>query len=79
MTNHPEDVYTPKTDTKTFNVEVGNVPKEEVEGYVEKIKKKLKEKPILGIDPNEELRKQIEESEALERKELEKAKKLKNS
>ena len=32
MTNHPEDVYTPET--KTFNVEVGNVPKEEVDGYV---------------------------------------------
>ena len=77
MTNHPEDVYTPET--KTSNVEVGNVPKEEVDGYVEKLKEKLKEEPILGLDPDEELRKQIEESEELERKELEKAKKLKNS
>ena len=42
MSEHPEDVYTPKTDTKTFNVEVGNVPKEEVEEYVEKVKEGLK-------------------------------------
>lgn len=76
MSEHPEDVYTPKTDKKTFKVEVKDIPKEEVEEYVEKYKEKIKFK---GIDPDEELRKQLEESERLEQEELEKAKKLKNS
>lgn len=39
MTNHPEDVYTPEK--KVFDVEVGNVPKEEVEKYVNKLKEKI--------------------------------------
>ncbi len=42
MTNHPEDVHTPKkSEDKVFNVEVGNVPKEEVEEYVNKVKEKI--------------------------------------
>ncbi len=49
MTNHPEDVYTP--DTKTFNVEVGNVPKEEVDEYVNKAKEKI----IMGKDDTSQL------------------------
>ena len=49
MTNHPEDVYTP--DTKTFNVEVGNVPKEEVDEYVNKVKEKI----IMGKDDTSQL------------------------
>jgi len=39
MTNHSEDVYTPEK--KVFDVEVGNVPKEEVEEYVNKVKEKI--------------------------------------
>ncbi len=39
MTEHTEDVYVPKK--KVFNVEVGNVPKEEVEEYVNKVKEKI--------------------------------------
>lgn len=76
MSEHPEDVYVPNTDKKTFKVEVKDIPKEEVEEYVEKYKEKIKFK---GIDPDEELKKQLEESARLEQKELEKAKKSKNS
>lgn len=76
MSEHPEDVYVPKTDKKNFKVEVKDIPKEEVEEHVEKYKEKIKFK---GIDPDEELKKQLEESARLEQKELEKAKKLKNS
>ena len=39
MTNHSEDVYTPEK--KVFDVEVGNVSKEEVEEYVNKVKEKI--------------------------------------
>ncbi len=39
MSEHPEDVY--KTEKKVFNVEVGNVPEEEVEEYVNKVKEKI--------------------------------------
>ena len=49
MTNHPEDVNTPEK--KVFNVEVGNVPKEEVEEYV----KKSKEKIIMEKDDTSQL------------------------
>ncbi len=77
MTNHPEDVNIPKkSEDKIFKVEVNDIPKEEVEEHVEKYKEKIKFK---GIDPDEELRKQLEESVRLEQEELEKAKKLKNS
>ena len=76
MSEHPEDVYVPKTDKKNFKVEVKDIPKEEVEEHVEKYKEKIKFK---GIDPDEELKKQLEESARLEQKELEKAKKSKNS
>ena len=41
MSEHPEDVYTPKTDKKTFKVEVKDIPKEEVEEYVEKYKEEI--------------------------------------
>jgi len=76
MSEHPEDVYVPKTDKKNFKVEVKDIPKEEVEEHVGKYKEKIKFK---GIDPDEELRKQLEESARLEQEELEKTKKLKNS
>jgi len=39
MAEHPEDVYVPKTDKKTFKVGVKDIPKEEVEGYVKKVKR----------------------------------------
>jgi len=39
MTNHPEDVYIPEK--KVFNVEVKDIPKEEVEEYVNKVKEKI--------------------------------------
>ena len=41
MSEHPEDVYVPKTDKKTFKVEVKDIPKEEVEEYVEKYKEEI--------------------------------------
>jgi len=41
MTNHSEDVYIPKTDKKTFKVEVKDIPEEEVEEYVKKYKEKI--------------------------------------
>ena len=39
MTNNPEDVYIPEK--KVFNVEVKDIPKEEVEEYVNKVKEKI--------------------------------------
>ncbi len=42
MTNHPEDVHIPKkSEDKIFKVEVNDIPKEEVEGYVNKVKEKI--------------------------------------
>lgn len=41
MSEHPEDVYTPKTDKKTFKVEVKDIPKEEVSEYVNKVKEEI--------------------------------------
>ena len=41
MSEHPEDVYVPKTDKKTFKVEVKDIPKEEGEEYVEKYKEEI--------------------------------------
>jgi len=51
MTNHPEDVYTPEK--KVFNVEVKDIPKEEVEEYVEKYKEKITfESDVDDVLPN---------------------------
>ena len=42
MSEHPEDVYVPKTDKKTIKVEVKDIPKEEVEGHVKKVRRFIK-------------------------------------
>jgi len=41
MSEHPEDVYVPKTDKKNFKVEVKDIPKEEVEEHMEKYKEEI--------------------------------------
>jgi len=51
MSEHPEDVYVPNTDKKTFVVEVNDIPKKEVEEYV----KKYKEKIIMEKDDTSQL------------------------
>jgi hypothetical protein len=67
MSEHHKDVYTPEK--KVFNVEVGNVPKEEVEEYVNKVKEKLKKtQPNNPIDTDENV--DLEELKKITPKEI---------
>ena len=58
MTNHPEDVNTPEK--KVFNVEVKDIPKEEVEEYVNKVKEKI----VIEKDDLVEVESEVEEEES---------------
>ena len=49
LTKHPKDVYAPEsseTEKKVFKVEVKDIPKEEVEEYVENVIERVTPKEI---------------------------------
>ena len=70
MTNHPEDVYTPKSYGSVFKAEVNDIPKAEVNDipkaevkeYAQEVKEKLKVKhePLEGIQEDGETKRVVE-------------------